>query len=420
MRLVAALDGVAGLGREFLRARGPFRARLAAVLASPAGQRHAMAVLRFAKPRLTLRTNLVTCYEGEGTLLLTRAADVREVLARDADFEVVYGPRMRALTGGRDFILGLPDGPIYRRDAEALAAIVKPADLAAVLAMARAEARAAIEAGGGRLDLPPALSARIPALMVQRWFGIDGGLPLEQLIADATTLFWFLFSDLGADPRVAAAAMAAKDRIQAAIAASLPDAAPETLLGRAAARGREGDPAFDRAGIHTQFIGLLIGAIPTLSKAACLAVHELLGRPAALAQVRAAAGAGNEEEVGSYIFEALRFAPVAPVIYRRAARPVRLGRLAIPAGRMVLAASLSAMHDEDVGEPAAFRPGRPSETYMLWGAGLHTCWGARINRALLPAMLAPLLAQPGLRQLAPPDGAGSPFPRRYPLAWDAA
>jgi cytochrome P450 len=416
-RIRQALDGVSRMGGLFLESKGGWKQRFQAALTQPDGQRAAMAVLRLARPHLTLARNLVACYEGEGTLLVTRAADYHEVLAREADFEVVYGARMRVLTGGRDFFLGLQDGEQYRRDTEAMAAIVRPDDLAGVLQLARTEARAAVAQGNGRIDLPPALSARIPALMVQRYFGVTGGLSLPQLIADATILFHFLFSDLGADPAITRGAMDAKDRVNAAIDASRATAGDETLLGRALKRGADGDPAFDADGVRTQILGLLIGAIPTLSKASVLAVEELLRRPGPLKGAERAALANEEERLGQYLFEALRFSPTNPVIYRRAARDVTLGTTAVPRGRMVLAANLSAMHDGAVVEdPDSFRPGRPWDVYQLWGTGLHRCWGDRINRTILPAMLLPLLAKPGLRAEAPPEAA--PFPRHYRLAWD--
>lgn len=416
-RIAAALSGALGLGAAFLGASGGVKARLRAVLLSPAGQRHALAVLRLAHPRLMIGRNLVACYPAERSLLVSRAADVAEVLAREADFEVVYATRMRRLTGGRDFFLGLADGPAYRRDTAAMAAIVKPGDLDRVLGLARTEAAQAV-AGTG-IDLPPMLSARIPALMVERWFGVS--MPMEQLIADATILFFYLFSDLTADPRVEAGAMAAKDRVNAAIDDSRATAGPETLLGRAVAAGAAGEPAFDADGIRANLLGILIGAVPTLSKAACLAVDELLRRPAELARARAAAGAGDEDAVAGYLWEALRFQPLNPILYRRTPRPTRLGDTDIPEGTMVLASNLSAMFDpERVATPRRFIVPRPWASYILWGEGLHRCWGDRINRAILPAMLTPLLARPGLRALGPPDGGGTPFPKSYRLAWDAA
>lgn len=415
-RFMAAVDGVSGLGAAFLKASGGFKPRLRAVLTTTAGQRNAMAILRFAKPRLPLAQNLVKCYDAERTLVLTRGADFREVIARQADFEVVYGPRMRQLTGGRDFFLGMQDGADYQRDTQAMRRIVQHGDLEPVLEMTRVEAAAALSSG--EIDLPPQLSARIPALMVQRYFGVE--METGQLIADATAMFHYLFADLGVDPAVTAAAMAAKDRANAAIDASSATAGPETLLGRAVALGKAGDPAFDADGIRANIIGILIGAIPTLSKAACFAIDELLRRPDALAQAHAAAKAGDEAAVAGFIWEALRFSPANPILYRRTPAATTLGDTAIAANTMVVVANLSAMFDEaSVPQPNRFLTPRPFETYKLWGEGLHLCWGDRINQTILPAMLMPLLAKPGLRALAAPDGENTPFPRHYRLAFQA-
>lgn len=413
-RFMSAVDGVAGLGGAFIRASGGFRARLALVLGSPAGQRHAMAILRFAKPRLALGANLVKSYAADRSLLLTRAADFHAVIERQAEFEVVYGPRMRMLTGGRDFFLGLQDGTAYRRDTDALRSIVKADDLKPLAEMARREARAALS--GDQVDLPPELSARIPALMVQSYFGVQ--MDSGELIADATAMFHFLFSDLQADPAATEAAMAAKDRVNAAIDASAPAAGPETLLGRAVVAGKAGNAAFDADGIRANMLGILIGAIPTLSKASCLSVDELLRRPAELAKAQALAAAGDEEGVAAYLWEALRFSPVNPILYRRTPKATHMGDTPIAANTMVLAANLSAMFDEAVvPHPHKFIAPRPFQIYALWGEGLHLCWGAQINKVILPAMLTPLLAKPGLKALSPPDGEGLPFPRHYRLVW---
>ncbi|TPE62468.1 cytochrome P450 [Sandaracinobacter neustonicus] len=413
-RFQAAIDGVAGIGGGVIAAQGGLKSRIAAVLASPAGQRDAMAVLRFAKPRLHLKQDLIKSYDGNGTLLLTHAADFHAVIERQAEFEVVYGPRMRLLTGGRDFFLGMQDGTAYRRDTDAMRSIVKADDLKPVMAMARSEAAAAL--AGAEVDLPPMLSARIPALMVQQYFGVQ--METDQLIADATVMFHFLFADLQADPKVMAAAMAAKDRVNAAIDASAPTAGPDTLLGRAVASGKAGTAAFDADGIRANIIGIVIGAIPTLSKASCLAVEELLRRPAELAKAQALAAAGDEAGVADYLWEALRFSPVNPILYRRAAQATHIGDTEVAAGTMVLPANLSAMFDEAaVPTPNRFIAGRPWNVYALWGEGLHLCWGDRINKAILPAMLTPLLAKPGLKQFAKPDGEGTPFPRHYRLGW---
>ncbi len=414
-RIAPALAGGMGLFRALGSNPAVLQSVVRVALSTPTTQRDTFALLRLVAPKLALPFNLIGCYPAKGSMLVTRAADVRAVLSREADFTVVYGPRMRELTGGRDFFLGMQDSPHYRRDTAAMRAIVKPGDLDAVLAMARREAAAAINAGNGAIDLPT-ITARVPAMMVRDYFGINA--PAEQLIPDATMMFLFLFSDLEANPKVREAALAAAARTNAAIAASMATAGAETLLGRAVAAGRAGEPAFDHEGILANILGIMIGAIPTLNKAACLAVEELLTRPAALARARTAARAGKEASVAGYLWEALRFSPVNPFIYRRAVVDTMIGDTRVPADMMVLAANLSAMHDGDaLPDPDDFRANRPWGQYILWGDALHRCWGDHINRTILPAMLMPLLAQKRLKQEAAPDGGGLPFPKSYKLSF---
>jgi cytochrome P450 len=90
---------------------------------------------------------------------------------------------------------------------------------------------------------------------------------------------------------------------------------------------------------------------------------------------------------------------------------------------MVMASNLSAMFDPlAVPSPNAFRTDRPWETYILWGTGMHACFGAHLNRANLPAILKPLLAKKNLRRAAGAAGkidqAGTPFPVHLHLEFD--
>ena len=248
-----------------------------------------------------------------------------------------------------------------------------------------------------------------------------------------TTLFWYLFIDLGADPtldaKAAAAAASLRAYIDQAIATrkasgAVRDDITRPVLGALQA---EGAPEMDDLGIRNNMVGLLIGKLPTTSCAAVRALDQLLARPAALASAQAAARAGNADAVAQHIYEALRFAPVNPVIYRRAAQDtwVADGTLRarhIKAGTMVMASNLSAMFDPlDLPSPNAFRADRPWDVYMLWGFGLHTCFGDYLNRVTLPGILTPLLAQPNLRRAAGPAGqidtAGTPFPVHFNVAW---
>ena len=95
----------------------------------------------------------------------------------------------------------------------------------------------------------------------------------------------------------------------------------------------------------------------------------------------------------------------------------------IPKGTMVLASNLSAMFDPlKIEAPESFRTDRPWGDYILWGYGMHTCFGAHINRAVMPAILKPLLVKPGLRRAAGDagriDGGGTPFPQHFSVEWN--
>jgi cytochrome P450 len=268
--------------------------------------------------------------------------------------------------------------------------------------------------------------------MTATYFGVGG--PDKASMQDwTTTMFWYLFGDLGADPALEAKALtqAAEMRawLDAAIAArkAAPTDAPD-LLNRCLALQAAGTPGMDDLGIRNNLLGLLIGAIPTISKASCLALDELLRRPDMQAAAQSAARSGDDTRLARYIWEALRFNPHNPVIYRRATRDAVIARstlreLRVKKGQMVFVATQSAMFDHHgIETPGAFRPHRPFEDHIIWGQGMHTCFGAAINAAIIPAILKPLLARPNLRRAEGPAGAidtgGTPFPQHFTVTYD--
>lgn len=436
MLVVTAFVAIFNLSKAAFRAlatgKGPFKARFAALLAQPTTPRYGFAVLRAFWPNLTLSKQLVKAYENNGTAIITRASDVIEVLDRQADFEVVYEPKMRALTGGENFFLGMQDTAQYQHDTSIMRLVMPRDDVANVVApLARRKAEEFASARPTRIDLPQDLTLRVPAAIVAEYFGTPG--PTEKDIVDwATVLFWWLFVDLAGDPEIEQKALAAARELCASI--------DQTIARRKASREKKDDlvgralalqaaaPEFTDLAIRNNLVGIVIGAIPTISKAAVQAVDQLLNRPEALAGARAAALAGDETLLGAYVFEALRFNPINPGVFRRATRDATIAASTLRAchvkkGTMVLAANLSAMFDPlKMDDPEAFRVDRPWGDYILWGYGLHTCFGAYINRAVIPALLRPVLARPNLRRAAGPagqiDGGDTPFPQHFVLESD--
>lgn len=437
-RLLGALAALGKLilwgAQAALGRKGTFVSRITAKLLPASGQRTVFAVLRVFAPNLTLRRQLMTCYANTGTALVTRRQDVLEVLSNDYDFEVVYGPRMREITDGANFFLGMQPSWDYTRDTSAMRLAMRTDDVSKVILPRATEvAQAAMDRADGRIDLVQDVGLQVSSDMVATYFGLPG--PSQtQMINWTTTLFWYLFVDLNADPAFGARARAMmpqfRDYLDQGIAdrkANPTDA--DDVLNRCLALQSAGTPGMSDLGIRNNLVGLMIGAVPTLSKAATLALEELFRHPPALRKAQAAARAGDDAALAKACWEALRFNPHQPVIYRRALRDVTIAKSTmrektIREGTMVFAATLSAAFDSaEVPVPNGFRTNRPDNLYMTWGRGMHNCFGAAINSALIPAILKPVLCQEGLRyagRATGPDMGGTPFPVHMRLAYDTS
>jgi len=435
-RALLAIPRLAVLALGALRRPGGTAStRLAAAFGSSSGLRLAFDLLRAWLPNLHLSRRLITAYQNSGSVLVTRYDDVRDVLRREQEFGVVYGPRMMQVTGGRNFFLGMQDGPDYVRDVTNMRMVVRQADLPGrVVPLLARTADSLVAAAGSAIDVPAGLTRRVPARLLAEYFGTPG--PDEDtLIEWATLLFWYLFNDLNADPALDARALAAAAGLRAWLDGEIArrKASPSSrddVLGRCLVLQGAGVPGLDDLGIRNNLLGLIVGAIPTQSKAAVQALNQLFEQPGALRGAQDAARAGDDALLTRHVLEALRFDPVNPLIYRYAncdavVAPNTLRAQRVPAGAMVYAATLSAMFDPlRVSEPRSFRTDRPWMDYLLWGDGLHTCFGAQLNRVALPLMLKPLLLRPGLRRAAGNAGRidteGTPFPVHFRVEWDSA
>ena len=407
---------------------------VASVFATPEALRHAFAVLRAFQPNLVLSQVFVKAYDNTGTVIVTRRQDVREVLERSDVFDVVYGPRMEMITGGANFCLGMQDIPDYTRDVSNMRVVVRRADLPTIVQpCVAAKAAELVAASGGALDVPQALTLPAAHHLLDAYFGTPGPTAAE-MIDWTTTLFWYLFIDLAANPAFDAKAVTAAASLRAhldgAIAARKASGeVRDDVLGRCLALQAGGAPGMNDLDVRNNLVGLLIGELPTTSCAAVQALDQLLRRPNALASACAAASADDDALLAQHVYEALRFFPVNPIIYRRAVceTVVAAGTLRarrVKAGAMVMASNLSAMFDgAELPSPHAFRTDRPWDAYMLWGYGMHTCFGDYLNRTTLPALLKPLLKQRNLRRAAGVagqiDNAGTPFPVHFNVEFDA-
>jgi cytochrome P450 len=382
------------------------------------------AVLRRIKPVLIVK----------GVALITRFADVQDVLTRDDVFAVTYGPKMRVVTGGQDFFLGMANSPDYERDTAHMRTLIRRSDLPGIIApFVATTAERLVAQSNGQLEVVSQLTLPVPAMLVAAYYGCAPA-SLTDLQSWASTIFQYLFTDLQNDPVVDAAARAASANVRAWLDAAIAQekAAPtpgDTVLHRSLALQQTGVPGMDDITIRNNLLGILTGAIPTTSKCCAQALDELLKRPAMLAAAHAAAVANDDATFARYVLEALRFNPNNPGVFRVASEEYVVAKgtphaTLVPKGTSVLAATQSAMFDETVVDsPNDFLIDRPSYTYMHWGVGLHTCFGQYINQVQIPAILKPLLQRKNLRRA---DGtAGTlqytgPFPSSLSVLFDQA
>jgi cytochrome P450 len=386
----------------------------------PAVADEALAVLREIRPILLTH----------GFALVTRFDDVCEVLEHPLQFTVTkYTEKMRPLAG--DFILGLDATPQYDHDVSVLRLAIPRDDVPAVGAMAAERARALVDAArpSGRIDVVRDLCDRVPAAVVAEYLGVPG--PDERtLIAWSRILFWEIFANVQDDAEVASQAATAGREFGRYLDEVIATRRAE-LAGDGRSSGRDDvltrllrmqacpSSSFDDAEIRTNLFGLIVGLIPTTSKATALAIDALLRRPPALAGAQQAAASGDDGVLSAHVFEAMRLCPQAPGLFRVCATDYVLAEgtsreVLIPEGTVVLASTQSAMMDGKVLEhPGEFRLGRPAWRQLHFGIGPHTCFGQYINRVQIPAIVAALLRAGPVRPATGDAGTirfGGPFP----------
>lgn len=364
-------------------------------------------------------------------VVVSRHADVLEVLGRDADFTIsqVNGPSIERING--PFILGMDRGPEYARDHAALRAAAPHADLPRIREMARASAARRMDAARprGRIEAVQELTRAVPADVVELYFGFAGP-DRETLLRWLRNLFQDAFADPLDDPFVRQAALRSAAELKGWAVAEIARRraagaeGAQDVMGRLIAMGGPERPWAGDDWVRRNVAGLIVGAVDTISRFAILAVDELLRRPEELEAAHAAARTHDADTVRQYAWEAVRFNPHTPLMSRHCPRGAVIAagtprERRVPAGSSVLLGTLSAMFDADgFPEPGEFRTDRDARSYLHFGWGMHQCFGLAVNHVVIPEIVGALLRLPNLRRAPGRDGRvalDGPFPDRLVL-----
>jgi cytochrome P450 len=394
-----------------------------------------------------------------GATLVARFDDVTEVLNQPKVFTVApYVPKM---SNGL-YLMAHDDDALHTREKSIMQGLLNRDDLPKVRTLVAKLANDILDdAKGNRLEAAYGYSRSIPAGLVQEYFGFSG-------VSRAKLIEWSYWAqydtfhnqpfDLKSDAehqRITdthekAAAELAKyvteliahrlltvklfapwhwvtrlwQRITQGISGNI-DTLSDDMVARMLRTSFPGEVDFNiqRLGINAG--GLLIGAVETTSQAVTQVIEHLLNNPALAAQAQEAARLPDTAAFDGIVWEALRYVPISPYLFRQCASRYTVGQgtdhaTTIEPGTYVLTLTQSAMFDPRAFDnPEAFDPKRNWYHYFTFGFASHECLGKYIGMVMIPEMVRQLFLRPGLKANGKIDFKGGPFPEHYEVSWGA-
>lgn len=341
--------------------------------------------------------------------LISRYDDVQEVLGRDADFPVPFGPKFELMDRtGTNFMLGMPDDKTYRAIHRAVMQIFRLEDIPSIAAYAAERAEAHVAAGDGVIDAMAGLLTRVPAEIVGSYYGVPADDPDFPLWLFAMN--YDSFPHLAVEPAVEPAALAGAAHVgpllDAAIArakAGPPD--DSTILGRFVA-AQKTNPVLTDDVIRATLAGFILGFIPTNNRASGQILQCLLRHPQWMEAAEQAALSGDDDLLGRVLFEALRFMPINPGPFRLVAEDAviaatRPQATRVPKGALLMVSTQSASYDpRRAPDPESFDAYRSLADTLRFGWGQHWCIGFRIAVVQIAQTFKPLLLRGDIRRAA--------------------
>lgn len=338
-------------------------------------------------------------------VVVTRDADVRQVLTDSDTFVVPFGLEMTELADGTNSVLGL-EGSKHQRLRQAIAQVIRPDDLANIRTWSRGYSEALIEASGGTIDVVTDLITRSATETCCRYFGLTVNDPVafaHWTIAVSN----LLFADPTGSPDTRKLALNGAARIQAVLEDAIARVREndrlhprsrrkrETLVDRLVHQGIMSDSE-----IVATLMGLATGFVPTNTLAAGNMLEELISRPKLMEEALRAARDGDEAALRSVLFETARLNPaLSPGQWRYAMKDTVIAEgtargKRVKKGSIVLASIMSALRDPD-GKSAQSQDAEEAAD-LVFGFGKHSCLGRYVAMEQIVQVFMVLLAQPNL------------------------
>ena len=372
--------------------------------------------------------------------LVTRFDDVREVLNMPKVFTVEpYVPKMG------DYLMMHDDDALHTREKSLMQCMLNRDDLPAVRTMVANVSKDILDTANGNIEIVNSYCRMVPATLVREYFGLTGAkrsdliewsywnqydtfhnqpfdlLPQEkyQSIVDRHNETSKKLGQFIVELIARRTLQVKAEEIVHSTIVRLDDDIVTRMLRTDYPKQLDFD--IKRLGINAG--GLLIGAIETTSQAVAQVIQYLLDRPEWLAKAKTAAQQDKPDEFDGIVWEALRFVPITPYLFRTTASDYTVAKgteyeTVLRAGTYVLPVTMSATFDERAFDsPDEFIPQRNWYNYFHFGFGSHECLGRYVGMVMIPEMVRQVLIRQDIKAKAAIDYKDGPFPEQYYLSW---
>lgn len=402
--------------------------------------------------------------------LVAGFTDVRDMLQMPTIFTVdLYKPKM-SVTGPDDgFLMAHDDDALHYREKSLMQGLLNRGDLPRVRELIAETAAKILGEAGGNIELVNEYCRMVPVHLVQDYFGLDG-IDRKHLIEWSYWNQYDAFNNQPFDLRsdreysqiveahdkaseelgVYIAVLMVRKLVRLKIMSAfhmllnpvqklvyrvlgrvLPERHDDMVTRMLRSKfAKQVDFPLTRVGVNAG--GLLIGAIETTSQAVAQVVQYFIDTPVRLKQAKDKARQDDTPGFDAMVWEALRFVPIRPDIFRQAARDYTIAKgsgheTEIKAGTIVRLLTHSAMFDPYAFEnPDKFNPDRNFYHNFNFGFGTHDCLGKYVGMEMVPEMVRQVMLLEGLESDGKISyrndrfpGRDGPFPEKYELKWAA-
>ncbi len=396
-------------------------------------------------------------------VLVSRYADAIDMLQMPKIFTVdLYKPKMGVTATDPGYLMAHDDDALHYREKSIMQGMLNRNDLPRIRQLVADTCQKILQGANGNIDIVYNYCRMVPATLVQEYFGLDevdkknliewsfwnqydvfhnqpfdlNSAELTKYISDNHTRVTLELGNYIKKTMVRKLAMVKLEQtknifllgwniVKGIVRKMLGQPTPmakDDIVTRMLRSSFAAQVEFDLVRVGVNAGGLLIGAIETTSQAVCQTINFFLARPELLARAKYAAGS-NTKTFDNMVWEALRYVPISPYMFRQTSQEYELAKgtdyaTTIPARTNVLVLTQSAMFDSYAyNDPDEFNPERNFYHNFNFGFGPHDCLGKYVGMEMIPEMVRQVLLLPGLHSLGEIDYKNGPFPESYTLTW---